>query len=435
MNPDTQDMACAVCMTPLNVLDGQYLHPAYSDSDGHQPVPVPTTSLHTIDRACDFCGDLKPLWTYTGGEQVLQVVSSRSQTLNGYSAPWSACIACAADIEAGRYQEPARRAARRLGRFDEIVWVTAASMHTAFFTDLQPGRTLTTTTPWPPARLTAEMLPKVRDRLAGLLRGPADLPTPINDPGQRQALAARLDLIPMYWINHEYTAQVQAVTVEQPTAWINDELAPSDAGLLVWPEPVGLTRQLAAVSWTPQADGWHFIGYRSIGAGTDIDQDLMPTLRHEVGWLVPIHAEHIARGTGINGEHLLGPLATTWLFIHQRMTETVAAKPDKSTAKAYARAKRPAPDIRIVQIRPRPAEPQQHAQTAAGRTRAKPDHRFWVSGHERNQAYGPGRSLRQKIEIQPFLKGDEELPIKLSTTVRVLGRRTEDDRALGTSDD
>lgn len=427
-----QEMACAVCLTPLNVLDGEYLHPAYRDSDGHQPVPVPTTSLDTIHRACDFCGDLKPLWTYVGGEQVLHVVNSRSQTLEGLSETWSACVACSADIEARRYHEPAKRAARRLGRFDELMWVTATAMHAPFFAGLRPGRTLTTTTPWPPARLTAEILPKVRDRLTGLLRGPVNLPTPINDPDQRQALAARLDLTPMYWINHEYTAQVKALTASQPTAWINDELAPSETGLLVWPEPVGRNSQLAAVSWTPQADGWHFIGYRSIGAGTGIDQDLMPTLRHEIGWLVPFRAEYIARGTGVDGDHPLGPLATTWLFIHQRLTETVAAKPDKAIAKAYARAKRPAPDIRIVQIRPRPAEPsQQAAAPTAGRTRAKPDHRFWVSGHERNQAYGPGRSLRQKIEIQPFLKGDEDLPIKLSTTVRVLGRRTKGDTPNG----
>jgi hypothetical protein len=44
-----------------------------------------------------------------------------------------------------------------------------------------------------------------------------------------------------------------------------------------------------------------------------------------------------------------------------------------------------------------------------------------VSGHERQQAYGPARSLRRPVDIQPFLNGDEHLPIKLSTTVRVLG--------------
>jgi hypothetical protein len=236
----------------------------------------------------------------------------------------------------------------------------------------------------------------------------------------------------MYWINHEYTAQVQAVTADQPTAWVNDELAPSEAGLLAWPEPVGQLGQLAAVSWVPHADGWLVIGYRSIGAGAGIEEALMPTLRHEVGWLVPIRAGYLARGTGIDGTHPFGPLATTWLFIHQRMTETIAAKPDKATAKAYARAKRPAPDVRIVQIRPRPTPPVPEAtKPVSPRTRAKPDYRFWVSPHDRQQAYGPGRTLRKKIEIQPFLKGDEHLPIKLSTTVRALGKTTAKDAAQG----
>ena len=196
---------------------------------------------------------------------------------------------------------------------------------------------------------------------------------------------------------------------------------PTPSGLIAWPGPVG-PGQLAAVSWTPQLDGWQLLGYRTIGSA--LPEHLMPALRHEIGWLLPAHAEHVPRRAAFDGNHPLGPLVTTWLLINQQVAEAIPTKIPKGTARAYQRSKRPVPDVRIVRIKPRsstsglrPTQPDQ------GRRRAKPDHRFWVSGHERQQAWGPGRTLRKSIDIQPFLKGDEGLPIKLSTTVRVLGNR------------
>ena len=244
----------------------------------------------------------------------------------------------------------------------------------------------------------------------------------VNDPGHRRTLADQLGLAPMYWINQEFTDRIDDVTTTQPAATVTDDLVISPAGLIAWPTPVGATRQLAAVSWTPHLDGWQIIGYCSIG--TALDDGLMPALRHEIGWLTPIHTEHLARRATLDGHHPLGPLITTWLLIHQQLTETVPAKLPKGTTKAYQRPRRPAPDVRIVRIAPRPATTPEPSAPAGPRIRAKPDHRFWVSGHERQQAYGPGRSLRRPVDIHPFLKGDKDLPIKLSTTVRVLGDRT-----------
>ncbi|MFI1991778.1 hypothetical protein [Actinoplanes sp. NPDC020271] len=291
------------------------------------------------------------------------------------------------------------------------------------------GRTLLSTTQWPAARISAEALPKIRDRFTGLLRSAADLPTPLNDPDQRRNIASQLDIAPMYWVNEEFTDLVNTLSSDQPVARVNDELVPSSSGLIAWPGPVGSTRNLAAVSWTPHSAGWQIIGYRSIGSA--LDDDLMPALRHEIGWLVPIHAEYVPYRAPLDGSHPLGPLITTWLLINQQMAEAVPAKLSKGTTKAYQRANRPVPEVRVVRIRPRSGpSTTKEAKSATGRTRAKPDHRYWVSGHERQQAYGPGWSLRKPVDIQPFLKGDESLPIKLSTTVRVLGRPTNSEDAI-----
>jgi hypothetical protein len=161
--------------------------------------------------------------------------------------------------------------------------------------------------------------------------------------------------------------------------------------------------------------------YRSLGL--DLPPTSIETVRREIGWLVPVHVAHVPHGAVINGEEPLAGLIASWLIIAQQLTRDEPTPVDPPVRKAYARAPRPPPEVRLISIKPassppRPAEP---AGTHTRRGRAKPDHRYWVSAHERNQAYGPGRSLRQKIDIDPFLKGPPDAPIKASTTVRILG--------------
>jgi hypothetical protein len=149
----------------------------------------------------------------------------------------------------------------------------------------------------------------------------------------------------------------------------------------------------------------------------------MEKVRHEIGWLIPIHAIHVRRNAVVGGADPIAALVAAWLIIAQQLTQDEPALVDPPIRKAYARTRRPQPEVRLVRIRP-PDPGAQSIATTGGRTptgRAKPDHRYWVSGHERNQAYGPGRSLRKKIDIDPFLKGPEDKPIKASTTVRILG--------------
>jgi len=78
-----------------------------------------------------------------------------------------------------------------------------------------------------------------------------------------------------------------------------------------------------------------------------------------------------------------------------------------------------APQVRLLSIRAA------HASTAgqgrvAGQRRPMAS-RVWVSGHWRNQPYGPGRALRRPVYIHPFLRGPQDGPITPSTTVRILG--------------
>lgn len=416
-------MACATCHLALTEQrDGQritYRHPV--GDDAHPVIPVHADRLQQVFNRCHTCTGAPPVWNYRTG--LIAIVAVEGGTVQTYNDQWHVCYRCAQLIEADDSEALTAHCAGLMH------WLPGSDEYTILNTLHRgivlgrEGRTLLTTTDWPAARITADMLPKVRDRLTGLLRGPATLPAPFNDLALRRSLAGQLDLAPLYWINHEFTDPVQAVSEEQPTARITDDLVPSPAGLLAWPTPVGDPQRLAAVSWTPQADGWHVVGYRSIGHA--VEDDLMPPLRHEIGWLTPVHAEHIARRTALDGRHPLGPLVTTWLLINQQMADAVPTALPKAVARAYARSKRPAPDVRTVCIKPRAttASPERTEPTGT-RTRARPDYRFWVSGHERQQPYGPGRSRVKTIDIHPYLKGDESLPIRLSTTVRILGDRT-----------
>ncbi|MFI7077149.1 hypothetical protein ACIBO1_07640 [Micromonospora sp. NPDC049903] len=383
-------------------------------------MPVDATGLGQVIDRCHTCTVGLPIWAYRTGR--IQIGDLNAGILTTYSDRWHVCSRCAHHIEADDSDAlTAHCAAVMHWPPDSDAYTVLRTLHRGIVLGRE-GRTLLTTTDWPAARFTAVMLPKIRDRFTGLLRSRVDLPAPINSPEQRQALASQLDRASMYWINQDFTDMVNEVSGDQPPAAITDDITASPAGLLAWPEPIGNSQQLAAVSWTPHDDGWQIIGYRSIG-GTALDDDLMPALRHDIGWLIPIHAEHVPRRTTLDGGHPLGPLITTWLLIKQQMAETVPAKLPKGVTKAYQRAGRPAPDVKIARIRPNSTPPPLSGDGRA-RIRAKPDHRFWVSGHQRQQAYGPGRSLRRTVEIEPFLKGGEDLPIRLSTTVRVLGNRT-----------
>ncbi len=419
-----QDMACAVCTYALNAIDdnGQitFEHPVVADS-GHAPVPVPADQLHDVYRRCHLCSTQAPVWMYRTPQIEALSYGGTQQITQTYSTHWNACYPCAQLIDQDDSDDLTRRSIAVMGwRPTDPRAQILAGIHRTMVLTREPGRTLLTTSRWSPAHLKAGTLPKVRDRLAGLLRGAVRLPAPLHGAELRGLVADGLDQARLYWIDPQFTTLVAEVLADLPDTAITDRIVPTGGGLLAWPTPVG-QHQIAAASWTSRQDGWHIVCYRSVGS--DLPTDLMESLRHEIGWLIPVHAVRVPRRTVVNGGDPLAGLVTSWLIIAQQLALYEPTPVDPPIRKAYARARRPPPEVRLIRIRP-PDSSAQSTATTGGRTptgRAKPDHRYWVSGHERNQAYGPGRSLRKKIDIDPVLKGPEDKPIKASTTVRILG--------------
>jgi hypothetical protein len=418
-------MACAVCTYALNAVDDDgritYQHPVTPD-EGHEPVPVPADQLSEVFRRCHFCSVAEPVWMYRTPLIEAESVGETRTVTQAYSTQWNACYPCAQLIDADDSDALTRQSIAVMGWHPANPKARLLSfIHRTIVITREPGRSLLTTSRWSPAQLKAATLPKVRDRLSSLLRGPTGLPQPLHSAELRGLLADGLDQGRMSWIDPQFTALVAEVRADLPNTAITDRIVPTGSGLIAWPTPVDQHHQIAAASWIPSQGGWQMVCYRSVG--TDFPDHMMEAVRHEIGWLIPIHVAHIAPDAIVNGDDPLATLVASWLIIAQQLTQDEPVPIDPPIRKAYARARRQPPEVRLIRIKPGRSDPQP-AKAAGDRTpsgRAKPDHRYWVSAHERNQAYGPGRSLRQKIDIDPFLKGPQDKPIKASTTVRILG--------------
>ncbi|GGL17365.1 hypothetical protein [Mangrovihabitans endophyticus] len=413
----TAEMACAACLTPLNTINGRYIHPLHHPND-HRPQPVPAAQLDTIARTCDLCGDPYPLWTLTGGDLTTYIGNDHAALLQTFGQRWAACAACTDDIDHHRHTHILDRATTRLGPHDPDLRHQIAQLHHAFLTDLQPGRTLITTTAWPPTTLDAHDLPKIRDRLTRLYRGPHHLPATLTI--HRREAADRLDRARLYRTDPDFTnLTVHAAATMPPTA-VTRDLIPGDDGLLTWQPPLG---HIAATSWSRHDTTIHLTHYRTIGAG--LDPRTLQHVRETIGWLLPTTHRVLHTGPTVDTSPNTGlaALLAAWLLISQQAADTPATAVDKTTRRRYARARRPPPDVRLIRItgtHPQPAP----ATTRPDRTEHTPaSQRVWVTGHWRNQPYGPRRALRRPVYIHPFLRGPDNAPIKLSTTVRVLRGR------------
>jgi hypothetical protein len=423
-----QEMACAKCCAPLNVLGDppSYIHPLSFTTDGHQPVPVPAQELATIARRCDFCGSDLPVWTLHGKEavSVVAVGDHGGGLAQDYGDEWAACATCehlAANQDTDRL---AARAGAAMGwKHDDQALRHIAQFHAAFLRHATGRRGMITTTAWPPGAITARELPKVRDRLVRLYQGGDQLPGPYT--GQvRNHLAAGLLAARLYWIHTEFTTLAGHAATQLPEIQLQPDQLPAASGLLVWAQPV-TDQQTAAASWHLDngTGSCRVVCYRHIGSG--LDGPALQRVREQVGWLAPTCLVEVTAGQLLPAGGPAAPLIATWLLIAQKAAETVPVEPDRATRRAYARQQRPAPEVRIVRIRPRAANPSKvRGISGAGRGRGPLTRREWVGGHWKHQAYGPKRGQRRLIYVHPYIRGPESAELRAATTVRVLGNPT-----------
>jgi hypothetical protein len=422
---DTQALrfVCGTCGSPLDryaeLPSGvmSYEHPIWKAAD-HPPVPVAADAVEAT-YVCDFCTDPKIVFVYETAQRVdVQVETPDGSVVRDYGTRWAACVQCAALVETRNLAGLLDRVLTDGRAFAAEVVAHLSAMLRQVLATLRPGRALSVDGRWQAIPLPATTLPKVRDRLAGLIAGDIALPFGLSRDTVRTPLAASLAVARLYWIDDEFTILTRNAAQVLPRMGFVPGDLPAAHGFVAWAQPVDARRRCVAASWSSHGDAVQLVGYRSIGDG--LAPVPLQQLRGEVGWLIPVFAVTLRPGQPVTATHPAAALLTTWRLIRQRLAETTPAKIDTSIRRTYQRARRPEPEVALVRIRGTrsTSASTRRTGTSAGTER---DHRWWVTPHWRYQPYGPGRTLRDWIVVRPHLRGPQHTPIRATTTVRVLG--------------
>ncbi|WP_125810673.1 hypothetical protein [Actinoplanes sp. ATCC 53533] len=413
-------MACRICR---HVLDRHtdfpsgavsFRHPIWLAA-GHRPDPVRADTIEARFH-CDFCNDEKIMFAYATASSVRMLVDTGTEFIaRDYGTHWAACFECAELFDAPDLQGLLDRILCAGPFAEPLVAGHLRDLTAKVMATRLPGKTLSTGG-WAPVAVPAATLPKVRDRLTHLLGDGHELPFGLGEPGANGPLLTGLSTARMYWIDDEFTALTEQLAADLPPVHVTPDHLPAPQGLLAWSQPVG--DRIVAVSWTTHGDGVQVVGYRSVGAG--LPPLALQRLREQVGWLVPAFAVMLAPGQIVDGGHPVAALVTTWRLIRQRLAETVPVRIDRSIRKAYERAQRPEPEVRLVRLRGRAGKRPVAAATSGPGRSADRDFRWWVGAFWRYQPIGPGRADYDWRAVRAHVRGPDDRPIKASTTVRIL---------------
>ena len=464
---------CAVCRRPLNRfdLDGQvhWLHAgAGTGAADHPAQPVPADQITQLLQVCDFCCDPDPVWLYRTPPLTLQLLTDDGELRNQLGDRWLACGPCADLIDADDGRGLLHRAQTGPAAGANPPSAEVGAIQAAFLRSRRPGRDrLHPTTP-SSAGLRPAQLPKARDRLGdwwrqhasdGPLRrltegDPPRIPAHLVDPPRHhgttagvtspsdiaaytQAMAGALSHAALYWIDPVFTDLAIRAGQDLPDLVIPREQVPADSGLLVWGIPIAAItvpnfgpQQIVAAQWWRIPTGWWLQFYGN--AGQHLTGLALQRTRERLGWLMPLGAGHALPDDpddldercdpALELEHdMTETLIATWLLSGQPLAEDDTEPADKATRRAYARAKRPPPDVRLIRLRGRHHRDTATSSAPGDRPARTYSHQWWVAGHWRDQRHGPKRGLTKRIYIAGHLAGPDDKPVRLRPSVRVLG--------------
>ncbi|MEU3455319.1 hypothetical protein ABZ671_17235 [Micromonospora sp. NPDC006766] len=479
----TQRYGCQTCHMPLTALhkssnETVYFHPGGVTVD-HEPIPVPQEQLPALNQVCDFCSDPAGVAQFTFNTLEMLVMGDDDNELIGrhkdLGGTWTACATCADLVEVRDVAAITMRAianTRQRGLDPQML----AHLHRTLFaaTPFTPPRRplhRTAQSPDAPAvrSVRPQALPKVRDRLVKFWRNAGgafvlDVLTngagysvpghmipgaPLHASAVHTANPALINQYTalmgnhvengkLFWVNSEFTALAAHAARDLPDVRVLPAELPAPDGVLVWQDPIvwlndhetGTAMPVTAVSWGPIPGGVWTVFYTPAetvltGSGQITEQRLQH-LRERIGWFAPVHT-----GTGLvygqshdtesdDSRKILTALIATWILTTQPDAEITDTPADKATRKAYQRAKRPAPVVRLVSLRRK--QQTRTEETTTGKTRTY-TRRWWVAGFFREQPYGPGRALRRRTYVRPHIKGPADAPLILTDKVNILGRR------------
>jgi hypothetical protein len=301
-------------------------------------------------------------------------------------------------------------------------------------------------------------------------------PFPNNPDYTRKSLewiAETLVDAPLYWVSPEMCQLLQHAAPLLPPTTLVPELLPSESGVVFFAEALegqdaqteGHTVHVSALVWGPcefdvvdaahgrpetPPDAWgnpliiteeegteeDFIEkhglvpgneFRFKGNGTSIStwrkwERWLPLGRTDwpngfdtEGEFAPPNFTQVQLASIIEDRRWLAAFAI--LSQQTNVTHTRVVETEKYAAKRLRRRKITPPKVRLVDIHKPKSAP-------SGQTRDVHWTKRWlVRGHWRQQAYGPGRTLRRPLYIQPFVKGPEDMPLEVSPEIVKVWRR------------
>ncbi len=284
-------------------------------------------------------------------------------------------------------------------------------------------------------------LPKLRDQTARYVTDPhapiRSNTSPAVHPGL-DALSRHLPAAEMYWVASDMAALAMSAGTQLAAArWATAD-RPAPCGLMVWDGGIGnldmqgFSLPVEACAWGPAEGGclvWVFMSrarlieeMRSQNSPYELQADQMPPLVPMYGWTLPIDEPlSMADLPEEAPEPVFAALAAAWLLMQQpQLIDRTREHADTATRRAYGRQQLADPEITVVDLRrqyvPDTADPDEDGPGRRYR------HRWVVSGHWRDQPYGPDRSLRRQTWIPAHVKGPKGAPMLATERVNVWRR-------------
>lgn len=280
-------------------------------------------------------------------------------------------------------------------------------------------------------------LPKVRDQVLRHLTDPSmPLRSRTGDENQDglDLSANHLRAAGLYWASADMAALAMSAGASLAAArWATAD-RPSGCGLIVWDGGVGtidahgVAIPVEAMTWGPSPDGcliglWISRARIQQESSVELDIERTPPLLPMRGYDVPVTSEPVPFvDLGMNAPTTVtAALAAAWLLIQQpNLVERTIERPDKSVRRSYGRAGREDPEVTVIDLRHLyvPKDPDAGEEVGTRHYR----HRWVVSGHWRNQPYGPDREMRRRQWIPSYTKGPDGAPLMITEKVNVWRR-------------
>lgn len=286
-------------------------------------------------------------------------------------------------------------------------------------------------------------LPKLRDQTLGHLDDAASAlrsGTGANKQAGLDGLAANLREGGLYWVAADMAALAVSSGSQLAAARWTTADRPQPRGLIVFEGGVGhldsqgVSIPVEACAWGPHEDGclvWLLLSRRRLVqemTRTDLELvvDQVPPLIPVYGFTVAAREEAVsmAEVDPAVPQTVVGALAASWLLMSQpNLVDTRSERPERSVRRSYARQGRPDPEVTLVDLRRQfvPSAQENAGDDGEGKQR-RYRHRFVVSGHWRDQPYGPKRSLRRQQWIPAYVKGPDGAPMLATEKVNVWRR-------------